>query len=132
VKIDSPTLKALNTYYQRKSRANSLATTKAYQSYWDKQHKLDVIAGKKHVIKNRKDTKRVYKNFKKELDINTRSVYKKLGIPYTKIRIRRNGYQFPITTLGPKNIDRFIINQTVNRETGSITKNGKTATLTYR
>ena len=132
VKMDSPTLKALNSYYQRKSRANEQASKKAYKSYWGKQRKRDGIANKKHIIKSRKDNKRIYRNFKKELDINTRYVYKKLGIPYTKIRVRRNGYQFPVTTLGPKNIDAFVINQTVNRETSSFTKNGKTATLTYQ
>jgi len=132
VKIDSPTLKALNRYYKKKSRANDLATKKTYKAYWGKQAKLDTYTAKKKAIKSKEDKKIIYDNFKKELDINTRSVYKKLGLPYTKIRVRRNGYQFPVTTVGPKNIDAFISNQTTKRTTGFITRNGKTATLTYR
>lgn len=37
VKLDSPTLKALNRYYKKKSQANHIATQKAYESYWQKQ-----------------------------------------------------------------------------------------------
>lgn len=69
-------------------------------------------------------------NLQKEITENMVSVYKQLGLPKPKVRFS-DRYQFEVNSLGTKNIDRFVVNQTISRESGSITINGETAKITY-
>ena len=122
VKMNRPTLKSLNAYYQKKSRTNHLAAKKAYNVFWKKQNQLDKEAQNKKVKKSQKDYKRQSENFQKELNLNLKSVYKQLGV---------KRFQFHINTLGPKNIDQYVFEATRDRESTTIKYKGKTAKLTY-
>ncbi len=134
VKMNSSTLKSLNAYYQKKNQANHKAVKKTYDSYWKKQGELDQEAQNRKSIKTVKDTKRESKNFQKELSLNTKSVYKQLGLTYSnwgRTLVGGRRYQFQINSLGAKNIDRYIYEATKNRASATIKYKGKTATLTY-
>jgi hypothetical protein len=136
VKISSVLTQKLSQYYETKSRLFMEAVAKTNRAFWEKQRQLDNTAAEKQGKHIRDSLERTSRLFAEELKVNLKSVYGQLGydtsiaprIPNNKV------YKINITATGWYNIDRFVMDVTVGRTTGSYTDpgTGKTATIKYQ
>lgn len=132
VKNDDMQVKKLQAYYQKKAEAYAKAIAKTQKAFWDKQAELSNEASEKETKYADHEANRASKTFKEELDVNLTEVYKQLGLKKTKINLKPAGtYQVNVTNMGWKNIDAYVFDATVKRESATITYQGKTAQITY-
>lgn len=125
-------IKTLAKFYDKKRKLYAKAAQETQEKFWTEQQQLDQDAGAKKLVNAQQNQARKQANFTKEFDFNLTRVYKKLGLKRTTwVSGEEDRYQFVITNMGAKNIDRKIYEATANRKTTTITANGKSATVTY-
>ena len=126
VKSNPRLVKMLNGFYRQKELAYKQSLAKV-NAFWAAQKEKDKKAVKAIIRYSKKETKRFVKNFKKEFQDNLDTVYKQLG--YKKGP--RVTYNARVTSTGWNNIDKKVLQATTSRSSMTITKNGKTAKLSY-
>lgn len=132
VKNDDMQVKKLQAYYQTKAEAYAQAIQKTQKAFWDKQNSLRDKALEEEASHSEREGNRVSKTFAEEFDLNLTEVYKQLGLKKTRINAQPAGtYQVAVSSMGWKNIDAYVFEATVNRESTTITYQGKTAQIRY-
>ncbi|MFM7022212.1 MAG: anti-sigma factor family protein [Flavobacteriales bacterium] len=130
VKISDNRLKALGKYYETKRHAYQEAAQRTREQFYAQQRKLDEKFTAAQNKRQAKDAEIAVKNFDKELNKNLDEVYKQLGIKRIKIPTPLY-YLVTLDTTGWNNVDRYVFEATVKRESTTITHKGKTAVMTY-
>lgn len=129
VKSDARQVAYLTKYYNKKYEA----AKRILKNNLEAQRKLEYA---KEVLKETVEGKafqRQEKLLKEEIELNTKEVYKQLGINPVKQEmagkefIKPPVYTASVSSFGWKNIDRL----TEERQTFTISENGKTAKITY-
>lgn len=126
VKSNPRLVKMLNGFYRQKELAYKQSLAKV-NAFWAAQKEKDKKAEKAIKRYSKKEAKRLVNNFKKEFQDNLDTVYKQLG--YKKGP--RVTYNARVTSTGWNNIDKKVLQATTSRSSMTITKNGKTAKLSY-
>ena len=126
VKSNPRLVKMLNGFYRQKELAYKQSLAKV-NAFWATQKEKDKKAAKAIESYSKKEVKRLVDNFKKEFQDNLDTVYKQLG--YKKGP--RVTYNARVTSTGWNNIDKKVLQATTSRSSMTITKNGKTAKLSY-
>lgn len=125
-------VRTLAKFYEKKRKLYANAAKETLEKFWAEQQQLDRDAGAKKLANAQENSTRKQANFTKEFDLNLTRVYKKLGLKRTTwVSGEEDRYQFIITNMGTKNIDRKVYAATTNRKTTTIKANGKSATITY-
>ena len=126
VKSNPRLVKMLNGFYRQKELAFKQSLAKV-NAFWATQKEKDKKAAKAIKSYSKKEAERLVDNFKKEFQDNLDTVYKQLG--YKKGP--RVTYNARVTSTGWNNIDKKVLQATTSRSSMTITKNGKTAKLSY-
>ena len=126
VKSNPRLVKMLNGFYRQKELAYKQSLAKV-NAFWAAQKEKDKKAVKAIKRYSKKEAERLVDNFKKEFQDNLDTVYKQLG--YKKGP--RVTYNARVTSTGWNNIDKKVLQATTSRSSMTITKNGKTAKLSY-
>lgn len=126
VKSNPRLVKMLNEFYRQKELAYKQSLAKV-SAFWAAQKEKDKKAAKAIKSYSKKEAKRLVNNFKKEFQDNLDTVYKQLGYK----RGPRVTYNARVTSTGWNNIDKKVLKATNSRSSITITKNGKTAKLSY-
>lgn len=122
----------LSKFYDQKRKLYANAAKETLEKIWNQQQQLDGDARAKKLANAQENSTRKQANFTKEFDLNLTRVYKKLGLKRTTwVSGEEDRYQFIITNMGTKNIDRKVYAATTNRKTTTITANGKSTNVTY-
>lgn len=139
VTISNSQSEQLAQYYARKSKAYT-EVKKTEREFWKKHKEQDAAFNKlasetlmrASLIKN--------KNFQMELNINMENAYEQAGLKRpnwtsnNSLAVLNNSfYRAQINSLGAKNIDRFVEEQTTQRKSGSfkVKQTGKTIDINY-
>ena len=134
VKNGSKQFQLLRDYYQNKTKAFTEAIIKTQDDFWKKQRQLDEQANRKKFEHEIDSTNRVNQNIEEEFTINLKEAYRQLGYD-TLIKPQRNisTYNVQVTTTGWNNVDRYVVESTVNRSTLDYTdtQTGKKAVINY-
>ena len=121
----------LKDYYEKKTKANLEAIQKTQTEYWNGQESKD----QNHLSEERSSETRSQLNkgdvFQQEFLKNLEKVNKELGISKRVSQRNISSYTVIVSTLGWKNIDRKVSEITANRETRTVSYDGKESTLTY-
>lgn len=135
VKNQSTAIQKLRNYYTSRTHAFMESVAKTQNGFWEKQSELDDMAGRKQIQHEKDSMNRITRQFADELEVNLKDAYRQLGYDSSIIpRLpAKNVYKVQIITTGWYNVDRAVINSTVNRTTFDFTdqKTGKTATIKY-
>lgn len=127
----------LSVYFEKKYQAYREAAEKTRAKYEAELNKLNQIADEKRREQEIKDFIREDKNFDEGLTINLREAYRQIGVNIydtTPVPPAPDYYNFPINTVGWKNLDVYVFDATTTRQSMSYTDpiTGKTASLTYK
>ena len=126
VKSNPRLVKMLNGFYRQKELAYKQSLAKV-NAFWAAQKEKDKKAVKAIKRYSKKEAKRLVDNFKKEFQDNLDTVYKQLGYKKGPSAM----YNARVTSTGWNNIDKKVLQATTSRSSMTITKNGKTAKLSY-
>jgi len=135
VELDDVATQKLSGYYKTKTKAYTKALLATQKTYWDEQAQKDVDQQKANTESVLRDIRNKEDVFNKELSINLCKVYSELKQNYDcnrkPIPPPKATYSVSVSSTGWNNIDKQVFFATLNRETTSISLNGKTSTLTY-
>ncbi len=133
VKIDGQRVEKLKKHYEEKQRIYAEAVAKTEEAFRAKNRKDDQDAQAKRNEQTTTDIKRKQDNFVEEFNINLTEAYRQLGKPKPKRLDSEGIYRLTLKTGGWKNVDAYVIESTVNRETLDYTdsKTGKKAVIKY-
>ncbi len=134
VKIKSDLAKNLSSYYSEKSKLYENSVRKVYRKFWNEERRKDMIAKQKQAQFSEDEVKRDYQNYLKELNLNLDEAYRQLGKPRPRqASLPNNRYRAALTSTGWKNVDRYVVASTQNRESLSfMDKEGNKATIKYQ
>lgn len=133
VNAQQPGMEKLMQHYAKKSEAYrktaQLAHEKEQEEFNRKTNEI-TTARNEHT---QKEASRVFENFKEEHCITFKDVCKQLGLRgrcFDELP-KSERMVIPLSTTGHKNIDRFVAERVATRTSGSLTLDGKTATVTF-
>ena len=110
----------LSNYFQQKSKAYREAVEKTWAKYNAALQRLDTIADTKNREAAIRNFAREENNFKEELCINLTDAYKQIGVKRnctdTIVPPVDKYYNVTIPTTGWKNLDAYVMEATVNRQ----------------
>jgi hypothetical protein len=134
VKNGSRQFDMLRAYYQQRSKAFTAAIMATERAYWDKQAALDDKASRKASQHEEDDFKRRNENLTEELKLNLKKVYQQLGYDTIIGLPPRDVYKVQLIATGWYNIDKYVVEATVDRRSVQIedSHSGKTAAIEYR
>ncbi|HLG02360.1 MAG TPA: cytochrome c [Bacteroidia bacterium] len=125
----------LQAYFALKRKAVQLAAEKTYGIRKQKEQKEDNTYTQAKNKQMMDDGQRAADNFTKEFEINLREAYRQLGYNSNKpvLLPANNYYSFNVTTPGWNNVDKYVLESTVNRTTLDYTdpRTGKKAVIKY-
>lgn len=124
--------RALSAYFSRKraiiDSVAQITLKKMYEERAGEDREMENLITERSV----KRTGDWVANHKKEYEINLREAYRQAGLnPRVPTSGTPVGYTTPITTLGWKNLDRYVYESTSARETLSKRVNGKKVLIRY-
>ncbi|WP_462252484.1 hypothetical protein [Ferruginibacter sp.] len=128
----------LSNYFQQKSKAYREAVEKTWAKYNAELQRLDTIADTKSRDAAIRNFAREENNFKEELCINLTDAYKQIGVKRncndTIVPPADKFYNVTITATGWKNLDAYVMEATVNRQSMEYKDpaTGKVAKLIYQ
>jgi hypothetical protein len=129
-------LDLLRNYYQNKAKAFMEAITKTQNDFWNEQTRLDDLAAAKQFTHLGDSIKRITQNIDEEFRLNLKSGYAQLGYDttFTRRTPPTNTYTAQIITAGWCNVDRYVEEATITRQSMAYTdrNTGKKAVLTYQ
>lgn len=135
VKTDESVCKKLSAYLQEKEKIYSAAAKKTNEDFIRKNKKLDEIALEKNIEQGKKEYDRITSNFKQELEMNLDEAYRQIGKKRQKtiIYFPKYYYRTQVNSSGWKNLDMYVIESTITRETLDYTdpETGKKAIIRY-
>ena len=136
VKLASGLQQQLSIYFQQKSAAFKAAEEKTWSKYQDELNGLNKIADEKQRAQEINDFKRENKNFEEELNINVTDAYRQIGQTHQYMNTNpppKTYYEVQVITTGWKNLDAYVYDATMNRESMTYTDpvSGKTAKIIY-
>lgn len=133
VDISSNQSKLLQKYFEEKRNTYAKAVNEVLlKMYKDEEKKLE-YSNEKHEKQTLENIARSSKTFNEELDINMNEAYRQLGKERPKVIAAENYVSGDITQTGWNNVDRYVIESTVNRTTLDYTdpESGKKAIIKY-
>lgn len=134
VKIDQSINKKLVSYFQEKEKIYAAAAKKTHEEWQQKNENLNRIAQEKNNLHQQNENKRKFNNFKEEFDLNIDEAYRQIGKkkPKTPI-VFTDFYTAKFIITGWKNLDYYVAESTINRETLDYTdpETGKKAIIRY-
>jgi len=135
VELDNVATQKLSAYYKTKTKAYTKALLATQKTYWEEQEQKDLDQQNANTESVLRDFRSKQDVFHKELSVNLCKVYSELKQNYDcnrePIPPPKATYSVSVSTTGWNNIDKQVVFATLNRETTSISLNGKTSTLTY-
>ncbi len=114
--------------YYIKNEENYKNTLNKVYDYWHKQQKADEKEAKMDRKHNVNEAIRINNNLVKEFNDNLDTVYKQLNI---KTINKTDYYKVQIINTGWHNIDRIVLEATINRQSTEMEFNGKKAVINY-
>lgn len=125
-------MKKLQEYFNKKREATESAAQKTYNDRIAKETKADKTHSDVISQQSENDSKRNSENFQKEFDVNLTEAYKQLGLEKPK-PLANAYYAFAIPATGWNNVDKYVLESTVNRTTLDYTDpySGKKAVIKY-
>ncbi|MCI5056870.1 MAG: hypothetical protein MRY83_12220 [Flavobacteriales bacterium] len=132
INIKDRALKKLNALYAKRQMAFQQAVDQTAAEHYKEMAQLDQQAKRKKTSQMMAEMNREDSNFRKEYEMNLKSVCEQLGIEKNGT-IPEDVYRVTIADPGWKNIDRIVEEQTRKRETIHIVdeESGKEATVNY-
>jgi len=130
VKTDDNCLKKLGNFYDEQTKIYTEAAKKTSEEYYEKNRKQNEESDKRNNEQSITDAKRNSDNFNKEFTINIIDAYRQIG---KKPNIVNGRVRLSVGTTGWKNLDRYVLEATLNRTTMNYTdpETGKKAILKY-
>lgn len=129
VNMELGAMKLLQEYYQKQYKIYGEAAAKAQQKIQEDYNKAVQNLTADQQAKYYEDNIRNSTNLAKEINDNLDETYKQLGIK--RVTIPPANYTVPVTNTGWHNIDRIVIENTINRTDINVSLNGKTAQIKY-
>jgi len=129
----NPAFSQLRAYHQKKKEAYDLAARKTREAI-DKKYR-DEERQMTSREKQARNQRRIDEadNHSKELTTNLKEAFRQAGLSYpTPQQPKKNRYVFPITNTGWINLDRYVIQQTSQRESIKTTFNGFEISIEYK
>jgi hypothetical protein len=137
VKLDNPHMNNLRQFYDR-TAAQFRNRAKKDRSFIRKQElAYDNMLNRSREQENRRTAERDAQSLQEETDFNMASAMRQLGKKNVGFTIREGGKAIPGSNEDPPanvyNVDRFVVETTIARKTGTFTdsETGKTATIAY-
>ena len=135
VDISSTQQLKLETYISNKKQLYDSITKMTLTKMYDEEYKKNIAANNIKYEHQLSESNRLVSNFTEELEINMIEAYRQFGKPYHKTFIppATNYISSPIINFGWKNVDRYVMESTVNRTTLNYTdsETGKKAIIKY-
>jgi hypothetical protein len=134
VNISSKKFEKLREYYERKATIYREAIAKTQAEFLNEQARLDSIADNKTIEHRDESARQKAENFKDELALNLKNALKQLGYDTAALPLPpANYYSANIVSTGWCNIDRAVVESTLNHTTLNFTdsQTGKKATINY-
>ena len=133
VKVSSALAKSLSNRYENKQKAWKEAVSAVWKAHYKELDSLAFAAALRREKFSYKDAIREITVFGDELCRNMKDAYQQIGGEAFCNEPLPDYYTLDLTTPGWKNLDKYVMEATVNRENMSYTdpNTGKTATLTY-
>jgi mono/diheme cytochrome c family protein len=135
VKNGNTNVRLLKAYYEQKTKLYTEAITKTQNEFWDKQNKKDKEAENERDEHDVNEARRIGDNFRKEFDLNLTEAYLQIGKEKPKAQPSVPGkiYGTSIPSTGWNNLDKFVLESTINRTTLDYTdpETGKKAIIKY-
>ncbi len=133
VQIENEQIMELQNYVSRKKQLYDEAAQQAFQKFYEEEYKKDEIAATERNNHWNKEINRNAKLLEKEIELNLKEAYRQLGKPYNPVPPANNYYTVPVRDLGWKNVDRYVIESTVARNTLNYTdpETGKKVNISY-
>jgi hypothetical protein len=135
VNINAVEYRLLNEYYKNKSRAYTEAVTKTQKEYWDRQVKANQEGNRKTEEHQNDSINKVLQNINEEFLINLKDTYRQLGYDTAiKPAVAQFVYSAAIPAAGWYNIDKYVLDATNDRTTGTFTdpKTRRSASIEYQ
>lgn len=128
-------LQSLRNYYEAKSKAYRVAAIKTSAAYWAQEAALDSAADQKQAEHFSNLRKQQAANLQQEFELNLKEAYWQLGYDTSKVLPPPPPavYQVQIINTGWNNIDKAVLEATINRTTLDVTDpaTGKRAIIQY-
>lgn len=131
---DQPHLKKLQAWMEEKRNEYMKQVRVSLEKMYKKERELDENARQVRDNSQNKEANRIGASFQQELDLNMDEAYRQLGKIRPKVPPFENNFlSAAINTAGWYNVDRYVIESTVNRSTLDFTdtETGKKAVIKY-
>lgn len=133
VAISDKRSQALQTYFEEKRAIYSKAVSETLQKMYEKENAQNVETFNKRNSQALEESIRASKTFNEEIEINMDDAYRQLGKKRPQAVISEDYVSADITQTGWNNVDRYVIESTINRSTLNYTdpQSGKKAIIKY-
>ena len=130
VRVNDNLAKNLASYYEKKQKAYTTKSSELFRAYEEQKQKLKQDFLNKKGEKNIEEFNRKNKALLEEFDMNMENACAQLG---KECNQRSGNITVSLGSLGPKNLDAYVMEATVNRTTLDYTdpETGKKAVIKY-